>query len=166
MANGHIQVNDKQQIDVEEIFFSMIMYLVKKPKGLLILGGLIAVFVAVLYFSFIRAQNSMLIDSLKVLQSTAQISETITKKVKEIEIKADEASKNIDERIKRLDEVEARFQAKREEIQKLRKEQDDLMKKLEDKVNLANEKLGQIEIQQTKTKDTLKKIEVEQSKIR
>lgn len=148
MANGHIQVDEKQQINVEEIFFSMLLYLIKKPKGLIILFSLVGIFVVVMYFSFMKAQNAMMIDSFKVLQSTAQVSDTIQKKVKEIEFKADQASKEIDERIAKLDEVEKRFKEKRLEIQRLREEQDQLLKELGEKLKVANEKLDQIENQQ------------------
>jgi septal ring factor EnvC (AmiA/AmiB activator) len=149
MANGNIQVSD-HQVNVEEIFFSMIMYLLKKPKGLFILFSLVGIFVVVMYFSFMKAQNAMMIDSFKVLQSTAQVSDTIQKKVKEIETKAEQASKEIDDRIAKLDEVEQRFKQKREEIQRLREKQDALLKELDEKLQVANQKLDMIDNQQIK----------------
>lgn len=136
---------EKNTITAEEILNILFLFFIKKPKGILILFGIVAAIVGILYFSSIRAQNSILIDSLKVLQSTAQISDTINKKVRDIEIKADVATKEIDERIQRLDEVEKRFQTKREEIRKLREEQDVLLKELSEKLGEANKKLDQID---------------------
>jgi len=163
MANGNIQVSD-HQVNVEEIFFSMVMYLLKKPKGLFILFSLVGIFVVVMYFSFMKAQNAMMIDSFKVLQSTAQVSDTIQRKVKEIESKAEQASKEIDERIAKLDEVEHRFKEKREEIKKIREETDMLLKELAQSVALANQKLDQIQLQQNKATESIKTFEMNKSK--
>jgi DNA repair ATPase RecN len=144
-----------EKMTAEEMLTEIGLFFLKKPKGLFIMIGSVAVIISILYFSSIRAQNSILIDSLKVLGSTAQISDTIVKKVKEIESKADQAtatidsaSKDINERIQRLEEVEQRFLAKREEIRKLREEQDVLMKELAEKLDTANQKLDQIDAQQ------------------
>lgn len=146
-------------LTAEEILQKLGWFFIKKPKGLLLLVGFVAAIISILYFSSIRAQNSILIDSLKVLGSTAQITDTIQKKAKEIEIKAEIAAKEIDERIARLDEVEKRFQAKREEIRKLREEQDALMKELAEKINSANEKLDRIDAQQVQQKSAFKAFE-------
>jgi len=140
------------KMTAEEMLTEIGLFFLKKPKGMLIMFGSVAVIIGILYFSSIKAQNSILIDSLKVLGSTAQISDTIIKKVKEIEVKADLASKDIDERMARLDEVEKRFQAKREEIKKLREEQDELLKDLNEKLHIANTKLDRIDEQQAMQK--------------
>jgi len=146
------------KMTAEEMLSEIGLFFLKKPKGLFIMIGSVAVIMSILYFSSIRAQNSILIDSLRVLQSTAQISDTITKKVKEIEIKADLASKVIDDRVKILEEVEQRFLAKREEIKKLREEQDVLLKELAEKLKDANEKLDRIDVQQETTKQQQEKL--------
>ena len=146
------------KMTAEEMLSEIGLFFLKKPKGLFIMIGSVAVIMSILYFSSIRAQNSILIDSLRVLQSTAQISDTITKKVKEIEIKADLASKVIDDRVKILEEVEQRFLAKREEIKKLREEQDVLLKELSEKLKDANEKLDRIDVQQETTKQQQEKL--------
>lgn len=147
-----------EKMTAEEMLTEIGFFFLKKPKGLFIMLGSVAVIISILYFSSIRAQNAILIDSLKVLGSTAQISETIVKKVKEIEIKADVATKTIDERIEKLDEVEKRFIAKREEIKKLREEQDLLMKELAEKLEDANQKLDRIDAQQETTKQQQEKL--------
>ena len=147
-----------EKMTAEEMLSEIGFFFLKKPKGLFIMIGSIAVIISILYFSSIRAQNAILIDSLKVLGSTAQISETIVKKVKEIEIKADVATKTIDDRIEKLDEVEKRFHAKREEIRKLREEQDLLMKELAEKLEDANIKLDRIDAQQATTKQQQEKL--------
>jgi septal ring factor EnvC (AmiA/AmiB activator) len=136
------------KMTAEEMLTEIGLFFLKKPKGMLIMFGSVAVIIGILYFSSIKAQNSILIDSLKVLGSTAQISDTIVKKVKEIEVKAEVASKDIDERMARLDEVEKRFQAKREEIKRLREEQEIILKQVEAKLKEANIKLDKIEEQQ------------------
>ena len=140
------------KVTAEEMLQTLGFFLIRKPKGILLLVGFVVAIVSILYFSSIRAQNAILIDSLKVLGSTAQISETIVKKVKEIETKADAATKTIDERIEKLNEVEKRFIAKREEIKKLREEQELLMKELAEKLEDANQKLDRIDAQQATTK--------------
>jgi chromosome segregation ATPase len=140
-----------EKVTAEEMLQTLGWFLIRKPKGILLLVGFVVAIVGILYFSSIRAQNSILIDSLKVLGSTAQITETIAKKAKEIEAKAESASKDIDERVARLEEVEKRFLAKREEIRKLREEQDALLKELGEKLGQANEKLDRIDAQQAET---------------
>jgi chromosome segregation ATPase len=140
-----------EKVTAEEMLQTLGWFLIRKPKGILLLVGFVMAIVGILYFSSIRAQNSILIDSLKVLGSTAQITETIAKKAKEIEAKAESASKDIDERVARLEEVEKRFLAKREEIKRLREEQDALLKELGEKLEDANQKLDRIDAQQAET---------------
>lgn len=147
-------------VTAEEILKVVWVFLITKPKGILILVGTVSIIVGLLYFSSIRAQNNILIDSLKVLQSTAQVTDTIVKKTKEIELKADEATKTIDEKIQKLTEVEDRFKAKRAEIQKLREEQDALLVELQDKLKKANDKLDKIDKQQANQQVQQKEIQM------
>jgi hypothetical protein len=125
-----------------------LVYIIKKPKAWISIFVIFSIIFAGLYFTLIQTQNQILLDAMKVISSMAGITETIQTKTKEVIKVSDAAITLIQERTEKLKEVEDRFQAKREEIQKLRTKQDVLLQELGDKLNTANEKLDQIDIQQ------------------
>jgi hypothetical protein len=162
----------KEKLTAEEILNCLLLFFIKRPKGLLILGAIIAVVVSFMYFSFIRSQNEVLISSLSILKDMSVISENANKRVLEIERAVnsvlDTANKSqilIEEKISVLTEVERRFHEKREAIQKLREENDKLLIELKNAVEEAKENLGRISEQRDKAFDKVHEIDIQRNKV-
>ena len=154
-----------EKMTAEEILATIFSFFIKKPKGIIALLSILVVVFGIFYYSFMKAQNDMLKDAIKVLSESSKLSETIKTTVTNLTKKAEEATKIIEERTARLDEVEKKFQAKRQEIIKLRSEQDELLAELQTKVKEANDKLDRIDEQQNKSQQTLKQIENVQKEV-
>jgi hypothetical protein len=159
----------KEKLTAEEILNCLLLFFIKRPKGLLILGAMISVLVGFLYFSFIRSQNEVLISSLSILKDMSVISESANKRVNEIEkvVKevldsATKAQTSIEEKLNALAEVEKKFQERREVIQKLREENDKLLAELKNAVEEAKENLGHISEQKEKAVNKVHEIDVQQ----
>lgn len=159
----------KEKLTAEEILNCLLLFFIKRPKGLLILGAIIAIVVSFMYFSFIRSQNEVLISSLSILKDMSVISESANKRVNEIEkaVKdildtANKAQGLIEEKLATLTDVENRFHEKREAIQKLREENDKLLAELKNAVEEAKENLGRISEQRDKAINKVHEIDVQQ----
>ncbi len=162
-------MKESQSITAEEILNTLLLFFIKKPKGLLILGIIVAFMVSFMYVSYIRSQNEILISSLSVLKDMSVIVDNAQKRSNQIEKTtndvletANKATDDINKRLIALEEVERRFQEKREYIQKLREENDRLLADLKNAVEEAKENLGRISEQREKAEKKVNEIDVQQ----
>jgi len=162
-------MKESQSITAEEILNTLLLFFIKKPKGLLILGIIVAFMVSFMYVSYIRSQNEILISSLSVLKDMSVIVDNAQKRSNQIEKTtndvletANKATDDINKRLVALEEVERRFQEKREYIQKLREENDRLLADLKNAVEEAKENLGRISEQREKAEKKVNEIDVQQ----
>jgi len=163
----------ENQITAEEMLTTLSLFFLKRPKGILILIAIVTCIVGIMYFSFIRSQNEVLISSLSILKDMSVISDNANKRVSEIERVAKDvlevatkAQGFIEEKICKLEEVEKKFMEKRELIQKLREENDALLQELKSAVHEANENLGRISEQKDKAVNKVHEIDVQQKMLK
>ena len=78
-------MKESQSITAEEILNTLLLFFIKKPKGLLILGIIVAFMVSFMYVSYIRSQNEILISSLSVLKDMSVIVDNAQKRSNQIE---------------------------------------------------------------------------------